>query len=226
LIIFFKRRKEGNKEGKKRIMWFPKEIEVSMSTFIDVMFDYIYLPPELIGKIYTFVVEEYCKHIINKHCYNFIKMRKNIDCVVVYCINPFLYYNIIDDKCIDALKFLVNAHIPRKYDLNLWAAILRILSSEIDRLRFSQRINNISFKSPEGKKIKFILKLWLQLCKKFNFKIFLKTNKFEKYVRAIHIDKLDKYDQYLIPPIIIRPFTYMQHTDIDESREMMEYYDL
>tara|TARA_B110000971_G_C19927952_1_gene462523 strand:- start:273 stop:899 length:627 start_codon:yes stop_codon:yes gene_type:complete len=205
-------------------MWFPKEIEQSMSTFIDVMFDYIYLPPELIGKIYTFVLEEYCKRIINKHCYNFIKMRKNIDCVIVYCINPFLHYNIIEDECIDSLKFLVNAHIPRKYDLNLWAAILRILSSEIARTRMAQTSNNKGFKSPEGKKLKLILDLWLQLCKKFNFKLFLKTNKFEKYIRATHIEKMNKYDQYLIPPLIIQPFTYMHIIDIDEARQTMEYY--
>ena len=106
----------------------------------------------------------------------------------------------------------------------MWAAILRILSTEIDRVRLTQRCNNISFKSPQGKKIKLVLELWLQLCKKFNFKVFLKTNKFEKYVRAIHIEKMNKYDQYLIPPIVIHPFTYMQFIDIDEARESMSYY--
>jgi len=205
-------------------MWFPKEIELSMATFIDVMFDYIYLSPELIGIIYTFVLEEYCERTIHKHCYNYIKTRKNMNCLILYCIRPFPDYIITDDECIQSLKFLVNIHISRKYDLNLWAAILRILSTEIDRVRFVQRSNNISLKSHEGKKLKLVLELWLQLCKKFNFKIFLQTKKFTKYVRARHIQKMNKYDQYIISPVVIQPFTYMQFMDIDEVREAMSYY--
>ena len=216
--------KEKKRKERKEINMFPKEIELSMAAFIDIMFDYIYLPPELIGNIYTFVMEEYCERIIHKHCYNYIKTRKNINCLILYCIRPHNDFIITDDACIESLEFLVNTHISRKYDLNLWAAILRILSTEIDRMRMTQRYNNISFKSPDGKKIKLVLELWLQLCKKFNFKVFLQTKKFTKYVRARHIPKMNKYDQYLIPPIVIHPFTYMQFIDINEARESMSYY--
>ena len=135
---------------------FSKEIELSMDTFINVTFDYLYLPPELVGKIYSFVIGDYYERIIYKHCYNYVKIQKNIDCLILYCIRPHPDYIITDDICIESLLFLVNTHIPRKYDLNLWAAILRILSTEIYTVRYTHRCNNISFKSPDGKKLKLV----------------------------------------------------------------------
>lgn len=227
-IEYFSKRKEkrtcGYSAKRKEINMLPKEIECSMKTFIEIIFEYIYLSPELISIIYLYVLEEYCQRTIHKHCYNFIKTRNKMNCLILYCIRPDPEYIVTDDIFIESLKFLVNTHISRKYDLNLWATILQILSTEIYILRYTNRCNNISFKSPEGKKLKLVLDLWLQLCQKFNFKIFLQTKQIEKYVRATHILKMNNYDQYIIPPIVIQPFTYMQFIDINDARETMSYY--
>ena len=119
------------------------------------------------------------------------------------------------------MRILVNLHIPRKYSLNFWAHYLQVLSSNINRLRFSHIVNNISFRSINGKKLKLVLDLWLQLCKKFNLKIFLQTKKFSKYIRAKYILKIKNYDQYIITPIIIQPFTHGNWINYNEGIEFL-----
>ena len=55
------------------------------------------------------------------------------------------------------------------------------------------------------------------------FQIYHDKNLIPNFV-GTHIEKMNKYDQYLIPPLIIQPFTYMHIIDIDEARQTMEYY--
>lgn len=220
-----------------------KEIEDAMSAFMDATYDHLYLPSELIGKIFSFIIVEHCDKIIYKHCSNYINLKKYIAALILYClpnvdatidsasigeisiinISRTSIPSIIIDP-LDALKFIVGANITRKYDLNLWANILQSLSVKINKLRFYQRANNIGKKSQYGKKLAQMTNLWLQLCKKFNFKLFLQTNKFEKYVRARSIIKINNFDKYLITPIIMQPFQQFGWIDNENASNMLVEY--
>ena len=221
-----------------------KEIEDTMSAFMDATYDHLYLPPELIAKIFSFIIVEHYDKIIYKHCSNYINLKKYIAALILYClpnIDATLDYSasigeisvinisrssipsIIIDP-LDALKFIVGANITRKYDLNLWANILQSLSVKINRLRFYQRVNNFSNKSEYGKKLTQMTNLWLQLCKKFNFKLFLQTNKFEQYVRARTIIKINNFDKYLITPTIMQPFQQFGWIDNENASNMLVEY--
>ena len=191
-----------------------------MYTFYSVISDKPYLPPEIVELIYSFIIRDYYGKIICKHCYNYTMIFKSIK----HTIRNLIAENsdcIVESSNIEAMRFLVNSHIPRKYDLNFWANYLQVLSTNINRLRFTYIYNNIGFRSPNGKRLKLVLNLWLQLCKKFNLKIFLQTKKFSKYIRAKHISKMNNYDQYIITPIIIQPFTDTDWVMFDEAREFL-----
>jgi len=195
---------------------FRNEIENSMSAFMDVSFDYIYLPPEIISKIYSFIVLDRCNEIIYKHCSNYIKQKIYMSQIIMYCLTPYNFspqnpYH--PHSPVYALEFLVKANITKKYDLNIWSNILQILSEKIHLLRFTQICQNVSNKSYYGKSLVRIAELWLQLCKKFNFKLLLCTKKFSKYVMAQHVPKMNNYDKYLITPIVVKPFTQTESVD-------------
>ena len=191
-----------------------------MYTFYSVISDKPYLPPEIIELIYSFIITEYYANIINRFCINYIKIRNSIKTVIEMCLDNNLTA-LLDTENISTLQFLVNSHISRKYNLNVWANILHVLSLKINRLRFQYRCDNGSLWSLNGKKFKLVLDLWLQLCKKFNFKIFLQTKKFKKYIRAKHILKMNLYDKYLSSPIIIQPFTDTNWILFDEARQFL-----
>ena len=90
--------------------------------------------------------------------------------------------------------------------------------------RFYCRCDNISFKSRVGILLKKIINLWLKLCKKFNFKIFLKTKNSEKYIRSNHILKMNGYDKYIISPIIIMPFTQNEWINTEYAFQVISSY--
>jgi len=198
----------------------PESIIISMYTFYSVISDKPYLPPEIIELIYSFIIRDYYGKIISKHLYNHATVFKSIKHTIINIIAANSD-SIIESSNIEALQILVNSHIPRKYDLNFWANYLQVLSTNINRLRFTYIYNNIGFRSVNGKRLKLVLDLWLQLCKKFNLKIFLQTKIFSKYIRAKHILKMNNYDQYIITPIIIQPFTDTDWVMFDEAREFL-----
>ena len=206
----------------------PKQITDSIWSFIFINSNSksnsnsktFYLPPELIKLIYSFIIRDYYVKIICKHCYNYNMVYKLIKYTTINLIQENLD-TIIESLNISALRILVNSHIPRKYSLNFWAHYLQVLSININRLRFSHIVNNIGFRSVNGKKLKLVLDLWLQLCKKFNLKIFLQTKKFSKYIKAKYILKINNYDQYLITPTIIQPFTQTNWINYNQARELL-----
>ena len=206
----------------------PKQITDSIWSFIFINSNSksnsnsktFYLPPELIKLIYSFIIRDYYVKIICKHCYNYNMVYKLIKYTTINLIQENLD-TIIESLNISALRILVNSHIPRKYSLNFWAHYLQVLSININRLRFSHIVNNIGFRSVNGIKLKLVLDLWLQLCKKFNLKIFLKTKKFSKYINAKYILKINNYDQYLITPTIIQPFTQTNWINYNQARELL-----
>ena len=206
----------------------PKQITDSIWSFIFINSNSksnsnsktFYLPPELIKLIYSFIIRDYYVKIICKHCYNYNMVYKLIKYTTINLIQENLD-TIIESLNISALRILVNSHIPRKYSLNFWAHYLQVLSININRLRFSHIVNNIGFRSVNGIKLKLVLDLWLQLCKKFNLKIFLQTKKFSKYIKAKYILKINNYDQYLITPTIIQPFTQTNWINYNQARELL-----
>lgn len=206
----------------------PKQITDSIWSFIFINSNSksnsnsktFYLPPELIKLIYSFIIRDYYVKIICKHCYNYNMVYKLIKYTTINLIQENLD-TIIESLNISALRILVNSHIPSKYSLNFWAHYLQVLSININRLRFSHIVNNIGFRSVNGIKLKLVLDLWLQLCKKFNLKIFLKTKKFSKYINAKYILKINNYDQYLITPTIIQPFTQTNWINYNQARELL-----
>ena len=192
-----------------------------MFCFINLSSKQLYLPPDIIALIYSFVLRDYYGKIINKFYFNRIKINKSINHIIQNNTFQNIEY-IIESDYIEALQFLVKAHIPRKYDLNFWANYLHLLSKNINSLRFHHRWNNISLKTYDGKQLKLVLNLWLELCKKFNLKLFLQTKNSELYIRAKHVKKMNVYDKYIITPIIIQPFTDNQWINIDSARDFLE----
>ena len=174
-----------------------------------------YLPNELIMKIYEIVIQNYYANIINKNLKNYIRIKRCILIILFYSLDR--RENIIEAANITALQFLVNSNITRKYDLNFWAYLLQSLSTKINRLRFRFRYDDIGNKSINGKKLLLVLDLWLQLCKKFNLKIYLETKNSEKYIRAQNILKMNNYDKYIFTPMIIKPFSNNIWVNYDEA---------
>lgn len=195
-----------------------------MSAFMQATYHHLYLPPELIAVIYSFIGVEYYDNIIYKHVSNYILTKRSIRTVISYCLRPNFIVLGLFYEFVQSLKYLVNAHIPRKYDLHLWANILQILSKKFSRERFYQRSVNIGKKTQLGKSLRQVLDLWLELCKKFNLKIYLHTNKFSKYIRAQNILKMNNYDQYTIRPMIIQPFTIVEWIDAFDAHEFLQNY--
>lgn len=179
--------------------------------------DTLYLPQEIIKIIYSFLIKDYYANNIKNFYLHNVALEKSIQTVIRYNLidtlnipsneNVLGNENILENENILALEFLINSNITKKHDLNLWANILYTLSIQINRLKIRYSCYNISNKSVNGKKLTNLLDIWLQLCKKFNLKIFLETKKTQKYIRAKNILKMNNYNQYLISPIIIQPFS-------------------
>ena len=191
----------------------PESITISMYAFNVTINNIIYLPPEIIEVIYTFVIKEYYAKIIFKHWFNSKLVYNCLKFSIETLLNDnqYNYYinndiNIISTSHIEILEFLIKNRIARKYNLKFWGNYLQVLSSRISSLRFQQRCNNISFKSESGKKLKLVMNLWLELCKKFNFEINFQSRNSSKYIRAKNLVKIKNYDSYMVPPSIIEPF--------------------
>ena len=185
----------------------PIHIIESISAFRDVTNNYkLYLSDDLIICIYAFIISDYYATIINKFCINYMNIKKSIKTVIHACLENRATI-LISDKNIKALQYLINTNISRKYDLHFWANILHILSSRLHWLRFQHRYESIGLKTSQGKKIISVLDLWLQLCKKFNFKIFLQTKQSLKYIRVKCIPRITEYDKYVCCPMIVQPFS-------------------
>jgi len=183
--------------------------------------DTLYLPRDIIEFIYSFIIKDYYANKIKNFYLHNIDLDKSIQTVIRY--NLIYNYeilgteNILANENILALEFLRNYNITKKHDLNLWGNILYILSMQINTLNFRYQCYNISKKSVNGKKLTKVLDIWLQLCKKFNLKIFLETKKTQKYIRAKNILKMNNYNQYLISPIIIQPFSDNMWIDMNDA---------
>ena len=209
-------------------MQLPKHIQDSILAFRCVTNNNIvYLSNDIILLIYIFVIKDYYGIKINKIIGNYYKTKNAIKTLIQRCLydryNTINHDNMFNNEEISALKYLVTVNITRKYNLHLWANILEILSSEINMLRFNHRALNISFKSPIGKKVKLIIDLWLQLCKKFNFKILLQTIKSKTIIRAKYVIKSNNYDQYIRRPGVIQPFSKFNYiiNDLDMAKEYL-----
>ena len=176
-----------------------------------------YLSDDLIIYIYSFIISDYYGNKINKFCINFSKTKKAIQTVLHACLEN---RTILLIRCenIEALQFLVKANISRKYDLHFWSNMLHILSFRLQLLRFKYTCSHIGLKTLHGKKFILALDLWLKLCKKFNFKILLQTKQSQKYIRAKCIIKMNKYDQNIIAPMIVQPFTNNIIVDLEFAR--------
>jgi hypothetical protein len=223
-------------------MKIPDIIRIPMLEFIKINNNknICYLSHDILEVIYSFIIKDYYGSKINKFIINKIKLHRSIKEIIqnviiydiyshntqqvtvynIYSHNRYTH-NIIESSNIKALESIVDSDIPRKYDLNFWANYLQVLSSQINKLRFQYRCNNIGYKTPNGKKLTIILELWLQLCKKFNFKIYLRRNKSEKYIRAKNISKMNNYDQYILAPIIIKPFTDNNWVNVYDSKDYL-----
>lgn len=197
-------------------------IEKSMSAFMDITFQYIYLPSELIAKIYSFVAFDYYNNVIYNFCSNYIIVKNNMIKLISCCLEDN-FINYIDMNIL--LETLLKNNITRKYDFNMWAYILQILSSKMHLLRFRQRCNNISNKSHEGKQLVDIINLWFLLCKKYNFKLLLLTKNGEEYIFARNIPKITNYDKYIIAPSVIKPFSKKNFIDTNIAKNnLFGYY--
>ena len=152
----------------------PKQMKDSILAFIFINLNSkdLYLPPEIIEYIYSFILREHYGNKISKFYSNNISVRKSLKYIIENASIFINSYNVIAFENIQALQILINSYIPRKYNLHFWSCYLQILSHKINQLRFYHKCNNIGFKSPAGKRFRYVLDLWLHLCKRFNFKIY------------------------------------------------------
>ena len=207
----------------------PESITISMYAFNLTINNIIYLPPEIIELIYTFVIKEYYAKIIFKHWFNSKLVYNCLKFSIRTLLNDDKYNcyinndtSIISTSHIEILELLIKNRIARKYNLKFWGNYLQVLSSRISSLRFLQRCNNISFKSESGKKLKLVINLWLELCKKFNFEINFQSRNSSKYIRAKNLVKIKNYDSYMVPPIMIEAFTDKNSIYTHEALEFLQ----
>jgi len=180
-----------------------------------------YLSDDLILFIYSFVISNYYGNVINKFIVHYIKTKKAIKNIIKNCFNNNCS-TLITEKHISSMRFLITANITRKFNLNFWANLLQVLSSSLNLLQFLYRSEiTDEIKSSDKKKIIVSLDLWLQLCKKFDLKIYLRTKFSHKYIRSTHIPKMNNYDKYIIMPMIVQPFSDINLINIEFSKQYL-----
>lgn len=199
----------------------PSNILENFKLFCLITNKKCYLPNEIKKLIYIIIIKSYYREVIY---YNVIESNL-FRYELKYYIRDLIYgEKLLNNYNIEILQSLSEIYIPGKYRQYLWANLLHVLSININRIRFYHIINNISFKSNEGKKLKLILNYWLTLCKQFNFKIFLQTKKTTQYIRAKNILNMNSYDKYIISPIVIKPFTNNIWIDYENAIQYLNNY--
>ena len=194
----------------------PSNILINFKLFCLLTNKNCYFPLEIKQIIYNKLIKSYSSEVIY---YNLIKFNL-LGYEIKYAIKYIIYNQgsmFLNNYFIKVLENISLSYIPRKYRQYFWANFLQVLSVNINRTRFYQIVNNISFKSEQGKNLKLLLNYWLILSKKFNFKLFLQTRKYSQYIRAKSILNMNNYDKYIISPIIIKPFSKNTWMDYDNA---------
>ncbi|AET73687.1 hypothetical protein PGBG_00376 [Phaeocystis globosa virus 14T] len=182
------------------------------------------LPDDMVYYISQIIIKDKAADIIRK---KFMFNRYISDSV-----SNIMYFAICNDRTapitkdiIDSFKAIIDNDIPKKYTKQFWEHILNYMSRKLfdyyNGLLFSSNDNN---NNDNYKNLKIIMKLWLNLCKKFN--INLQCCEYSN-VRSVGVKsdttsvknsrymlKLNLYNKHLYPPTVVAA-----------NGELSDYYD-
>jgi len=182
------------------------------------------LPDDMVYYISQIIIKDKAANIIRK---KFMFNRYICDSV-----SNIIYFGICNDRTapitkdiIDSFNILIDNDIPKKYTKQFWEHVLNYMSRKLFEyynslwIRSDDNNNNDNYKN-----LKIIMKLWLNLCKKFNINlqcreysnvrsVGLKSD--STYVKnSRHMLKLNLYNKHLYPPTVVAA-----------NGELLDYFD-
>jgi hypothetical protein len=182
------------------------------------------LPTDLVHYISQIIIRDEAVNIIRK---KFLFNRSISD-----TITGIIYFSLCNNNnalitkdIVSSFKTVIDNNIPQKYNKQFWQHVLNITSRKLHQyytlycLHSNNNNNNDNYKN-----LKIIIKMWLNLCKKFNITIncceYLKTrsvylkSSFTYVKSSRHILKLSNYIKHLYPPTVV-----------NQQGDMLEYSD-
>ena len=174
------------------------------------------LPADLVHYISQIIMRDEAANIIRK---KFLFNRS-----ICHSISGIIYFSLcnnhnlaITKDIVSSFKTVIDNNIPQKYNQEFWEHVLNITSRKLYEnynyicLRSNNKNNNDNYKN-----LKIIIKLWLNLCKKFDININcceyfnsrsvgIKSN-FTYVVKSKNILKLTNYNKHLYPPTIVNQY--------------------
>jgi hypothetical protein len=177
------------------------------------------LPVDLVHYISQIIIRDEAVNIIrNKFLFN-RSISDSINAIINFslCDN---YDTLITKDIISSFKTVIDNNIPQKYNKQFWEHLLNITSITLYEYytHYCIRSNNYN-NNNNYKNLKIIIKMWLNLCKKFNitlngceyFKtrsVYLKSS-FTYIKNSRHILKLSNYSKHLYPPTVVNEQGYI-----------------
>jgi hypothetical protein len=177
------------------------------------------LPTDLVHYIYLIIIRDEAANIIRKKFLFNRTISHSITGIIYFslCNN---YNALITKDIVSSFKTVIDNYIPQKYNNQFWEHLLNITSITLYEyytlycLRSNNNNNNDNYKN-----LKIIIKMWLNLCKKFNITIncceYLNTRSvYSKssftYVKSSrHILKLSNYIKHLYAPTVVNQQGHM-----------------
>ena len=182
------------------------------------------LPDDMVYYISQFIIKDKAADIIRK---KFMFNRYICDSVT-----NIMYFAICNDRTapitndiIVSFNAVLDNDLPKKYTKLFWEHVLNYMSRELFEYYNSLWIrSNDNNKNDNYKNLKIIMKLWLNLCKKFNINLQCReysnarsvgVKSDSTYVKnSRHLLKLNLYNKHLYPPTVVAA-----------NGELLDYYD-
>ena len=182
------------------------------------------LPSDLVHYISQIIMRDEAANIIRK---KFLFNRYICD-----SISDIIYFSVCNNKglditqdIVDCFKTVIHNNIPKKYNQQFWEHVLNITSRKLYEyynyicLHSNNKNNNDNYKN-----LKIIIKLWLNICKKFDININCREyfnsrsvgakSNFTYVIKAKRILKLTNYSKHLYPPTVV-----------NQQGDMLGYYE-
>lgn len=159
--------------------------------------------------------------IIKDKAANIIRKKFMFNKYICDSVSNIIYFGVCNDRTdpitkdiIDSFNAVIDNDIPKKYNKQFWEHVLNYMSRKLYEyynslwIRSDDNNNNDNYKN-----LKIIMKLWLNLCKKFNINLqcceysnvrSVSVKSDTTYIKnSRHMLKLNLYNKHLYPPTVV-----------------------
>lgn len=159
--------------------------------------------------------------IIKDKAANIIRKKFMFNKYICDSVSNIIYFGVCNDRTdpitkdiIDSFNAVIDNDIPKKYNKQFWEHVLNYMSRKLYEyynslwIRSDDNNNNDNYKN-----LKIIMKLWLNLCKKFNINLqcceysnvrSVGVKSDTTYIKnSRHMLKLNLYNKHLYPPTVV-----------------------